>query len=131
MSAVVTKEGIVEPLSATVRPDLRPPGIGACTCPPGTLYASCTCSWATLIDRLMFYAYGRQADPATIAREISATAKWFYMDVAPTARRNALTTLARQWHGTFRAFAKMIGVTAPAIRKAAPAAARMIADRLG
>jgi hypothetical protein len=131
MSTTVTKEGIVEALSATVRPDLRPPGMGACTCPPGTLYASCTCAWVDLIDRLLFYAYGRQADPATIAREISDTATWFHRNVAPAARRNALTTLARQWGGTFRDFAKMLGVTAPAIRKAAPAAARMIRERVG
>lgn len=131
MSATVMKEGIVEALSATVRPDIRPPGMGACTCPPGTLYASCACGWATLIDRLLFFAYGRQADPATIAREISDTATWLHRDLAPTARRNALTALASQWRGTFREFAKMLGVTAPAIRKAAPAAARMIRERVG
>lgn len=127
----MNKEGIVEALSATVRPDLRPPGMGACTCPPGTLYASCECGWSLLIDRMLFFAYGRKADPATIAREISDTAKWFATEVAPTARRNALVTLASQWRGTFREFAKMLGVTAPAIRKAAPAAARMIRERTG
>lgn len=126
MSATVRKDGIVEPLSATVRPDLRPPGMGACTCPAGTQYASCKCGWATLIDRLLFFAYSGKADPVTIAREISDTAEYLRDTLAPAARRSALRTLAATWTGTLSAFAKMLGISAAAISKAAPDAARRI-----
>jgi hypothetical protein len=127
MSTTVTKGGIVEALSANVRPDLRPPGMGACTCPPGTLYAGCKCSWGVAIDRLLDLGY--RADPATIARDVSDTAAYVAETVAPAAKRAALTTLARQWPSTLAAFAKMLGVTAAAVRKASPAAARMISER--
>lgn len=129
MSATVRKDGIMEALSATVRPDLRPPGMGACTCPAGTLYASCTCGWATLIDRLLFFAYSGKADPVTIAREISDTAEYLRDTLAPQARRAAIWALAATWQQSLRSLADLLGVTPAAIRKAAPAAVKRITGR--
>lgn len=130
MSATVTKEGIVEPLSATVRPDLRPPGTGACTCPPGTLYAGCTCSWGLVIDRMLQLGYSRRADAVTLARELpnlGACAQ----DVTAAARRDAITTLARTWTMSAGALAKLLGVSYAALKAASPVAVRMILERRG
>lgn len=131
MSApTVAKEGIMEPLSATVRPDIRPPGTGACTCPPGTLYAGCTCSWGVAINRLLQLGYSRGADPVTLARELPNLGS-YVQEVAAAARKNAITTLARDWTASAAKFARMLGIGYPALQSAAPAAVRMILERRG
>lgn len=126
----VEKDGIVEALSAALRPDRRPPGMGACTCPPGTLYAGCECSWGVMIDRMLQLGYSRGADPVTIAREAPDLGT-FAQQVLATARRAAITTLARQWVGPAAGLARVLGITYNALKLTAPAAARMIAERRG
>lgn len=129
MSATVRKEGIMEPLSPRLRPDIRPAGTGACTCPPGTVYAGCTCSWGVAINRMLQLGYSRQADPATIARDVPNLGKMISNDLMPAARRTALRTLARSWTESLDALAKLLGVTPAAIRKAAPDATARITGR--
>jgi hypothetical protein len=131
MSATVRREGIVEALSARLRPDIRPAGTGACTCPPGTVYAGCECGWGTAITRMLQLGYSRQADPVTIAREVSDLGKMISNDLMPAARRTALRTLARTWTDSLGALAKLLGVTPAAIRKAAPDATARITGRTG
>jgi hypothetical protein len=126
----VTKDGIVEALSATVRPDIRPPGTGTCTCPPGTLYAACTCAWGVAIDRLLQLGYSRGADPVTLARELPDLGA-YVQGVASAARKHAITTLARDWTASAAKFARMLGIGYPALQSAAPAAVRMILERRG
>lgn len=129
MSATVRKEGIMEPLSPRLRPDIRPAGTGACTCSPGTVYAGCTCSWGVAINRMLQLGYSRQADPATIARDVPNLGKMISNDLLPAARRTALRTLARSWTESLDALAKLLGVTPAAIRKAAPDATARITGR--
>lgn len=130
MTATVRKEGIVEPLSATLRPELRPPGVGACTCPPGTLYAGCTCSWGAAIDRMLMLGYGRGADPVTLARELPNLGA-YAQQVTAAARAAAIVTLARTWTMSAGQLAKLIGVSYSALKSAAPSAVRMILERRG
>lgn len=124
------KEGIVEPLSATLRPELRPPGVGACTCPPGTLYAGCTCSWGVVMDRMLQLGYGRGADPVTLARELPNLGA-LAQQVTAKSRERAITTLARDWTMSAGALARLVGVTYGALKSAAPSAVRMILERRG
>ena len=104
-----TVEGIAEPLSAAVRPDIRPAGTGGCTCPPGTNYAACTCAWATMIDRLLQLGYSRTADPVTIAREAQDTSD-YVRSTLRTARVNAVRTRARTWPGSVAALGRLVGL---------------------
>ena len=129
MSATVRKEGIVEPLSAALRPDIRPAGTGACTCPPGTLYARCECEWGVAVTRLLQLGYSRQATPDVIAREVPNLGRTISADLLPAARRAALRTLARTWADSLTALARLLDVTPAALRKAAPDAVRRITGR--
>lgn len=129
MSATVKKEGIVEALSARLRPDIRPAGTGACTCPPGTVYAGCECGWGVAVTRMLQLGYSRQADPATIAREVPNLGKMISNDLMPAARRTALRTLARTWTESLDSLAKLLQVSPAAIRKAAPDAVARITGR--
>lgn len=124
------KDGIVEPLSTALRPDIRPAGTGACTCPPGTLYARCECEWGVAVTRMLQLGYSRQADLVTIAREVSDLGKTISVDLMPAARRRALRTIAATWQESLRSLAVLLGVTPAAIRKAAPDAVRRITGRV-
>lgn len=126
MSTAVTKEGIMEALSPRLRPDIRPAGTGACTCPPGTVYAGCECAWGVAVTRMLQLGYSRQADPVTIAREVPNLGKMINNDLMPAARRTALRTVARSWTDSLGALAKLLGVSPAAISKAAPDAAHRI-----
>lgn len=130
MSATERKEGIVEPLSTALRPDIRPAGTGACTCPPGTLYARCECEWGVAVTRMLQLGYSRQADLVTIAREVSDLGKTISVDLMPAARRRALRAIAATWQESLRSLAQLLNVTPAAIRKAAPDAVRRITGRI-
>lgn len=108
MTAVKNVEGIMEPLSAAVRLDLRPAGVGACVCPPGTLYAACTCSWSVMIDRLLQLGYTRSADPVTLVRELGDTSAMI-ADQLSQARRRGAVQVCRSWTGTGAALARYLG----------------------
>lgn len=123
-------EALTGPPSATVRPDVRPAGMGACTCPPGTLYAGCECAWGTLVDRMLMLGYGRQADPVTIAREVTDLGA-YARQLAGQARQRALTALGRTWEGSAAALARLVGISSQALRAAAPQVFRSITDRQG
>lgn len=112
---------------APQRPDIRPPGVGACTCPPGTLYDACTCQWGNAITRMLQLGYA--ADPLTIAREAPALGTHLVRDVMPSARYRALRAL--RWAGPVGELAKLLGVTQRALRNFAPTIVADITDRRG
>lgn len=124
------KDGIVEPLSTALRPDIRPAGTGACICPPGTLYARCECEWGVAVTRLLQLGYSRTATPDVIAREVPNLGRTISVDLLPAARRTALRTLARTWTDSLTALARLLDVTPAALRKAAPDAVRRITGRV-
>lgn len=95
-------------LDASVRLDLRPAGVGACTCPPGTLYGACRCPWGTMVSRLLQVGYGRGADPATLARELGDTAA-FVADQLSAARSRSVRAVVKSWTGTAASLARHLG----------------------
>ena len=120
-----TVEGITEPLSPSVRPDLRPAGIGGCVCPAGTNYAACECAWGVLVDRLMQMGYGRGADAVTIAREAQDLTE-FAEQVLGTARRVAIRRVAHEWPGSVAALGRLVGVSGQRLAELVPTISALV-----
>lgn len=108
----------------------RPAGRGACSCPAGTNFAACECAWGALIRRMLQLGYGREADAATLARELPALGATA-VDVTSGARKAAIGRLARGWQGPASSLARYLGVSFPALKAAAPDAVRTILERRG
>lgn len=114
-----TVDGVAEPLSASVRPDLRPAGIGGCTCPAGTNYAACTCAWGVMITRMFQLGYGRDADAVTIAREAQDLSDAVEQTLG-RARRTAVKRLAREWPGSVAALGRLVGLSGQRVAELVP-----------
>lgn len=114
-----------EHLSGAQRPDIRPAGMGACTCPPGTLYGGCECGWGLMVQRLMWLGYGPDADAVTIARQAQDTSV-YAAETVRRARIGAVQSLARTWTGSVAALGRLVGLGGQRVTDLVPGVAELV-----
>lgn len=121
----LTVEGISEPLSPSVRPDVRPEGTGACTCPAGTNFAACRCRWGVLVLRALQLGYGPRSTPAVLARELEDFAGLARL-AATDGKADAVRRLGRGWVGSVAALARMVKLSPARVRQIVPTIDEMV-----